>query len=78
MDNNTKRYPLRDLKGFVVGTDGYKQHFGGPTEAGYVDVKNNRARLQATVVPGASQLVKDVITVESKILEEKQEIEIIF
>ncbi len=78
LDKNVKRYPLRDLSGFVVGTDGYKQNFGGPTEAGYVDVKNNRARLQATTVPGASQLVKDVITVKSKILEEKQEIEIIF
>ncbi len=78
LDKNTKRYPLRDLSGFVVGTDGYKQHFGGPTEAGYVPVKNNRARLQATIVPGAAQLVKDTITVESKLLEEKQEIEIIF
>ncbi len=73
-----KRYPLRDLSGFIVGTDGYKQRFGGPTETGHVPVKNHTVRLKATIVPGAAQLVKDVIEIKSKMLKEEQKIEITF
>jgi hypothetical protein len=78
LNNSVKRYPRSDLMGNVVGTDGYKDYFGGPTEAGYLPVMENTVRVQACVVPGAAQLVKDVITVESKILKEKQVIDIVF
>jgi hypothetical protein len=41
-------------------------------------VNDDAVQVQACVVPGAQVLVKDVITVESKILKEKQVIEIVF
>lgn len=78
LKNSVKKYPRRDLKGKVVGTDNYMDHFGGPTESGYEEVKNNTVTLRACEVPGAQQLVKDVITVESKLLNEKQTIELVF
>ncbi len=73
-----KKYPFQDLSGFIVGTDGYKQHFGGPTETGFVPVKKHTVRIKATIVPGAAQLVKDVIQIKSKLLNEEQKIEITF
>jgi hypothetical protein len=78
LNTAVKRYPKSDLKGNVVGTDGYKDYFGGPTESGYLPISDNAVQLQACFVPGAADLVKDVITVESKILDEKQVIEIVF
>lgn len=72
------RYPLKDLSGSLTGTDGYKDHFGGPTETGFVPVKDQKVRFEVVKVPGAAQLVKDVIEIESKILKEKQTIEIVF
>lgn len=78
LKNNIKRYPRRDLSGNVVGTDGYKDYFGGPTESGYVTVNGDTVTIEACPVPGAAQLVKDVIKVESKILKEKQTIELVF
>lgn len=73
-----RRYPRSDLNGNVVGTDGYRDYFGGPTEPGFLPVTDDAVQVQACVVPGAAVLVKDVITVESKILKEKQVIEIVF
>lgn len=72
---NIKRYKGSDLSGMVVGTDDYKQRIqlGSrtfPVEDGSVQV---RVR-----VPGANQLVRDTIRVESKLLREKQVIEIEF
>ena len=79
LKNDIKRYPRRDLSGSIVGTDGYKDYFGGPTEPGYLRIdENNTVRYEALTVPGAAQLVKDIINVESKILNEKQTIELVF
>lgn len=78
LKNNVKRFPRRDVSGNIVGTDGYKDYFGGPTEPGYYPIENNSVRFQALTVPGAAKLVKDVINVESKILDEKQRIELVF
>jgi hypothetical protein len=78
LKNEIKRYPRSDLNGNIVGTDGYKDYFGGPTEAGYLPIRDNTVRYEALTVPGASELVKDVINVESKILKEKQMIELVF
>jgi hypothetical protein len=78
LNNSVKRYPRSDLSGNVIGTDGYRDNFGGPTESGYLPIKDNTVIYEALPVPGAAQLVKDVITVESKILKEKQVIELIF
>lgn len=78
LNNDVKMYPLSDLKGKVVGTDNYTDHFGGPTESAKIPVKNRTVVIKACPVPGAQELVKDVITVESKMLNEKQTIELVF
>lgn len=77
LKTNAKRIRRSDIKGSVVGTDGYSDHFGGPTEAGYYTVRDKRVQFHV-IVPGAVELVKDVIKVESKMLDEKQRIEIVF
>ena len=70
------RYRRSDLKGMVVGTDGYRQYIPG-VRRGYLPVKNNKAQL-AVFVPAAASLVRDRIEVSSKILKEKQKLEIEF
>ncbi len=75
---SVSRYPRSDLSGFLVGTDGYKQHFGGSSQEGDQPIHNHLVQLEATSVPGAKHLVKDVIHVKSQILNEEQEIEIVF
>ena len=77
LKSNVKKLRRSDIQGSVVGTDGYKDYFGGPTEPGYYTVKDNTVRFQV-LVPGAAQLVKDVINVESELLKEKQQIELVF
>jgi hypothetical protein len=77
LKSNVAKLRRSDIKGSVIGTDGYKDYFGGPTEPGYYTVKDNMVRFQV-LVPGAAQLVKDVINVESELLKEKQQIEIVF
>lgn len=78
LKSEMQRYPRSDLSGNVVGTDLYRDFFGGPTESGYLPVKDSTVLYQALQVPGAQELVKDIITVESKILGEKQVIELVF
>ena len=70
------RYRRSDLKGTVVGTDGYKQYIPG-VRRGYLPVKENKVQL-AIFVPAAASLVRDKIEVRSKILKEKQSLEIEF
>ena len=66
----------RCVEGTVVGTDGYKQYIPG-VRRGYLPVKENKAQL-AIFVPAAASLVRDKIEVRSKILKEKQKLEIEF
>lgn len=75
---NLERFPRCDLSGTVIGTDGYKDSFGGPTEHGDFPVKDQTVRLPVEVVPGAAELVKDTIQIKSKLLNEEQQIEINF
>jgi hypothetical protein len=70
------RYRRSDLKGTVVGTDGYEQFIPG-RRRGYLPVKDNKAQL-VVFVPAAESLVRDTIKVSSKILKEKQTLEIEF
>ncbi|MBT4868423.1 MAG: hypothetical protein HON53_25215 [Planctomycetaceae bacterium] len=70
------RYRRSDLKGTVVGTDGYRQYIPG-VRRGYLPVKENKAQL-AIFVPAAASLVRDRIEVSSRILKEKQKLEIEF
>jgi hypothetical protein len=76
--NNLDKYPVCDISGSVTGTDGYKDYFGGPTEKSVLPVKNLNVRLPVLLVPGGSQMVKDVIHIKSKLLKEEQQLEITF
>ena len=93
----TKRYPLSDLSGVVVGTDSYQltfpyDRFRGNQPSVFVMSRNGeRVRPRGAhvpvvdgvvqlvvLIPGARALVKDVIQVESKMLEEAQTLELVF
>ncbi|MFG0295844.1 MAG: hypothetical protein ACF8PG_08040 [Maioricimonas sp. JB045] len=83
-------YRLSDLKGDVIGTDGYRQRI--PQQAYIVspDGELSSARRRRSVpvregivqlvfrVPGARADVRDTITVESKMLKEEQLLELVF
>ena len=70
------KYRPRDITGWVIGTDAYKQAIKFPTNQ-VVDVKDGTVNLEI-VVPGARQLVRDTIRIESKLLREKQVIQLVF
>ncbi|HEY4259922.1 MAG TPA: hypothetical protein VGM98_07175 [Schlesneria sp.] len=69
-------YRGSDLTGMVTGTDGYKQVIKfSRTESFPVHDGSVQVRIR---VPGADRLVRDIIRIESKLLREKQVIEIEF
>ncbi len=69
-------YRGSDLSGMVIGTDGYKQAIRfSRTESFPVHDGSVQVRIR---VPGADRLVRDTIRIESKLLREKQVIEIEF
>lgn len=75
-----KKYPLRDLAGTLVGTDGYKQAFPVKTSVGqpdYLIVRDGYVDHEV-FVPGAFKLVKDTIKVKSYMLKEEQTLQIVF
>ena len=74
------KYQATDLKGIVVGTDGYQQQIPGPEYSRgrvYLPMKDHTAQLAITV-PGAAARVKDRIEIRSTLLNEKQILEITF
>jgi hypothetical protein len=89
-----KTYPLSDLSGTVVGTDNWTQSFPfDRAHPNAVFVMNRDGKLVrpssslrvvdgvvqiVVLVPGALALVKDVIHVESKMLDEAQTLELVF
>jgi hypothetical protein len=85
-----KRYPIRDLIGEVIGTDGYRQAIPKGMfqlskdgklkpllEATQVEVVDGLVQFVVRV-PGARRLVRDTIAVKSKLLKEEQELKIEF
>jgi len=80
LPDRVKRYQASDLKGLVIGTDGYKQPIPGPEYSRgrvYLPMKEQTAQLVITV-PGAQQRVKDTIEIRSTTLREKQTLQIEF
>ena len=73
---NIKSYRGNDLTGMVTGTDGYKQVIRFRRDEAF-NVVDGSVQIRIRV-PGADRLVKDAIRVESKLLREKQLIEIEF
>jgi hypothetical protein len=70
------RYPLKDLSGLVVGTDGWKQPIPGKSQ-GFARVVDHKTQLEI-MVPGARRLVNDTIRIRSRILKEQQVLLIVF
>ncbi len=80
LPKRVKRYRASDLVGLVVGTDGYRQTVPGPQYARgsvYLPMKDHTAKL-VVKVPGGASRVRDVINIRSKMLKEKQKIELEF
>ena len=85
-----RRFPVRDLTGEIIGTDGYTQkipdHTFELTDEGKLLPLGRRKVVRVVdgvvqfvvVVPGARDLVKDTIVVKSKLLKEEQEMELVF
>jgi hypothetical protein len=71
-----KAYPAKDISGMVVGTDGYRKVIRfHPNEK--VEIQEGVVQFQLPI-PGAKQLVRDTIRIESKLLKEKQVIQLVF
>lgn len=85
-----KTYPVGDLIGNVVGTDGYRQQF--PKFVYYLDEEGNPQKVNRSKpirvidgvvqllmeVPGAAAEVRDNIYLKSKMLKEEQNLQLIF
>lgn len=73
------RYRVSDLRGYVEGTDGYKQSI--PTrywqKKTYLPMKDQVAQM-VVPIPGAEELVRDTIFIASRMLKEQQTLSIEF
>ncbi len=69
-------YSASDLSGEVQGTDRYYQSIPGKTK-GKLPVQDGQAQL-VIEVPGAARLVKDTVVIRSRLLREKQTLELEF
>ena len=76
-----RKYPKRDLYGTVRGTDGYHQQLPSNDvrgRRGFLPIRNGKAQI-VVKVPGAKvKLVKDRIRVGSRLLNETQDLELVF
>ncbi|MBM4251474.1 MAG: hypothetical protein FJ146_05850 [Deltaproteobacteria bacterium] len=77
----TTAYDMDDLNGNLTGTDGFAIPLGGQRNAFCTftfSPKRNTATM-TTQVPGAkSSGIRDTITIESRLLAEEQQIELVF
>jgi hypothetical protein len=76
LPENIKQYALTDISGLVEGSDTYKQTIP-QTVRGFLPVIDHQTQM-VVEVPGAAALVKDVIVIRSRMLGEKQKLEIVF
>jgi hypothetical protein len=76
LPSHVKRYALTDLSGLIEGTDQYKQTIPQNVR-GFLPVVDHQTQL-VVEVPGAEALVKDTITIRSRVLSESQTLEIVF
>ena len=75
-----RKYPLRDLYGYVRGTDGYRKQLPHPDarrRRGFLPIKNGQVEL-VVGVKGAEGKVRDRIKVGSRLLNESQELQLVF
>ena len=75
-----RKYPMRDLYGSVKGTDGYRLQLPHPDSRrrrGFLPIKNGKVELLVPV-HGGDNLVRDRIKVGSRLLDESQDLELVF
>lgn len=71
-----KTYPVKDISGMVTGTDGYKKVIRfRPNEK--IEVQDGVIEFKL-LIPGAAHLVKDTIRIQSRMLKEKQTLQLVF
>lgn len=70
-----RRMRMGDITGTVVGTDGYHQKISKYNKFTRYITQANQV---VVIVPGARELVRDVIEVKSQMLHEEQTLEIVF
>lgn len=77
-----KKYRKEDLTGFLEGDDGYQTPLGDFKGKGfpkrYYGQFDDEARQFVIRIPGGAAKVQDTITIQSKVLREKQTLEITF
>jgi hypothetical protein len=94
LPSNTTSYSENDLSGLVIGTDNYRQPLGSAVSSsvGVIVGSNNYKRYfesgvfkysgtsatLSVLVPGAANLVQDTIQIKSNLLNESQELKIVF
>lgn len=76
LPQGTKVYPLTDLQGVVVGSDGYRKHIPG-INRGVLPIEGGFVRYVVPVV-SADRKVEDTILIRSKMLKEAQRLQIRF
>ncbi|MBL8819734.1 MAG: hypothetical protein JNL58_27160 [Planctomyces sp.] len=76
LPDNIREYPLTDLEGIVVGSDGYRKPIPGGRQ-GRLPVLDGFVRLEVPIV-SADARVQDTIYVKSRMLAEAQRLQIQF
>lgn len=77
LPTNTTNYSINDLEGYLIGTDEYEQAFGRGYKPASFETDLDSALVQIRV-PGSFNQVRDTIQVKSTLLNEEQDIEIVF
>ena len=70
------RYPVTDLQGVVVGTDGYRKLIPGSLR-GFLPIRGGYVQFEVPIV-AANQEIKDTVWIQSKMLKEQQKLLIEF
>lgn len=79
LPERVKKYPSKDLAGSIVeGTDRYRQRIPGQFVRRYLPINEKHQAQFVVPVPGAQRLVRDTITLQSRLLDEQQVLEIEF
>ena len=71
-----KRFPVNDLQGVVIGSDGYRKHIPGSLK-GFLPIRGGYIQFEVPIV-AANQEIKDTVWIQSKMLKEQQKLIIEF
>ncbi len=81
LPEKVRRYPIRDLSGWVRGTDKFYKPIPDPADfrrtQKFLQVMKHETQLRVKI-PGAANLVEDTIRINSRILNETQELKLVF